>query len=336
MYSGSVKLPWLLVLTLVPAAAGAQVPPPPEGAPTTPALERLLAQHQVQSIADGFTFADGAFWHRLGFLLFADGPRSRIHRWDPRSGLNVFREPSDNAIAFGLDPEGRLLSAEQAQRRISRTEADATTVTLVDRFEGKRLNSPNDLIVATDGAVFFTDPPYGLPNQTQGKELDFQGVFRLAPDGRLTVVSRDMPRPNGIGLSPDGRTLYVSDSERRELRSFTLTSDGSASGSKQVAQITPWKSSVRGVPDGLALDADGHVYVAGPGGVWVFAANGGRLGVIPVPETPSSCAFGDPDGKTLYITARTRLYKIRMTVAGLPRSVKAPPRAPRSDPSRSQ
>jgi gluconolactonase len=334
MYSGSVKLPWLLALALVPSSAGAQVPPPPEGAPTTPALQRLLAQHQVEAVADGFTFADGACWHRLGFLLFADPPRSRIHRWDPRSGLNVFREPSDNATAFALDAQGRLLAAEQSTRRISRTEDDANTVTLVDKFEGKRLNSPNDLVVAADGAVYFTDPPYGLPGQTQGKELDFQGVFRLAPDGHLTVVSRDMPRPNGIGLSPDGRTLYVSDSERRELRAFSLREDGGASASRRLAEIAPWKSSVRGVPDGLTLDGEGHVYVAGPGGVWVFAANGGRLGVIPIAETPASCAFGDADGKTLYITARTRLYKIRMSIAGLPRSIKRTP--PGADPSRSQ
>jgi gluconolactonase len=336
MYSGGVKLPWLLALLLVPAAVGAQVPPPPEGAPTTPALKRLLDQDQVASVADGFQFAVGAFWHRLGFLLFADAPRSRIHRWDPRGGLNVFREPSDNAVAFALDPQGHLLAAEQAERRISRTEDDATTITLVDRFEGKRLNSPNDLIVAADGAVYFTDPPYGLPGQTQGKELDFQGVFRLAPDGHLTVISREMPRPNGIGLSPDGRTLYVTDSERGELRAFTLRNDGSALGSRRLAEINPWKASVHGVADGLALDADGHVYVAGPGGVWVFAENGGRLGVIPTPETPSSCAFGDSDGKSLYITARTRLYKIRMKVAGLPRGPKAPSQRPRSDPSRSQ
>jgi gluconolactonase len=328
-----VKLQWLLALALAPAALGAQVPPPPEGAPSTPALVRLLADSQVQAVADGFQFAVGAFWHRLGFLLFADAPRNRIHRWDPRGGLNVFRSPSDNAVAFALDPQGRLLAAEQAERRISRTEEDATTVTLVDRFEGKRLNSPNDLVVASDGTVFFTDPPYGLPGQTQGKELDFQGVFRLAPDGHLTVVSRDMSRPNGIALSPDGRTLYVSDSDRSELRGFTLRDDGSASGSQRLAQIAPWKAGVRGVPDGLALDAEGHIYLAGPGGVWVFDANGGRLGVVPVPETPSSVAFGDADGKTLYITARTRLYKIRMTVAGLSRGAKAS--APKPGPSSS-
>lgn len=301
----------------VVATVSGQVPPPPEGAPTTPALRRLLVSPDVQAIVSGFLYAEGPLWRPDGYLLFADSPRNRIHRWDPRVGLAVLREPSDNATALAFDLQGRLLATEHANRRISRTEKDATIVTLVDRYEGKRLNSPNDLVVATTGAVYFTDPPYGLPKQTEGKELDFQGVFRLDPDGRLTLLVRDMPRPNGIGLSPDERTLYVSDSERSELRAFPLAADGSVGPMRVLAELRPWKSGVQGVADGLTLDAQGRLYVTGPGGVWVFDPHGGRLGVIATPEPPAACAFGDADGKGLYITARTRVYKVRTNVAGL-------------------
>lgn len=297
---------------------GAQVPPSPEGAPTTPALERLLAEPEVQHIADGFVYAEGPLWNPDGYLLFADSPRNRLNRWTPNAGVSVYREPSGFATAFAWDRGGRLLATEHQNRRISRTERDGTVTTVVDRYRGKRLNSPNDLVVARDGTIYFTDPPYGLPRQSEGKELDFQGVYRLATDGTLTLLARDMPRPNGIGLSRDGRTLYVTDSERAELRALTLTASG-VSASRVLAEMRPWKPGVQGVPDGLALDNAGHIFATGPGGVWVFDGNGGRLGVIATPETPAACAFGDADRKTLYITARTRLYRIRLKVAGLQR-----------------
>jgi YD repeat-containing protein len=304
----------VLVAAWVYVASG-QVPPPPEGAPSTPALKRLLDQHEVESVAEGYAYAEGPLWHPDGYLLFADSPRDRLLKWDPRTrSVSVFREPSGAATALGFDREGRLLATEHRNRRISRTEPDGSIVTLVDRYEGKRLNSPNDFVVARDGTVFFTDPPYGLPRQVEGKELDFQGVYRLDPDGRLRLLVRDMVRPNGIGLSPDQRTLYVTDTERKHLRAFRLRDDGTVDAGRVLANMQPWKSGVQGVPDGLAVSAEGHVLATGPGGVWVFDANGGRLGVIPTPEPPAACAFGDPDGKMLYITARSRVYRIRMTV----------------------
>jgi gluconolactonase len=297
--------------------AGFQVPPPPEGAPTTPALQRLLAQREVDSIADGYAYAEGPLWHRDGYLLFADSPRDRLHKWDPASkAVTVFREPSAGATALGFDHQGRLLATEHRNRRISRTEPDGSIVTVVDRFEGKRLNSPNDFVVGRDGTLFFTDPPYGLLRQVEGKELDFQGVYRLDRDGRLRLLVRDMVRPNGIGLSTDGRTLYVTDSDRAHLRAFTIREDGSVDGGRVLAEMRPWKAGVQGVPDGLAVSAHNHILVTGPGGVWVFDPKGGRLGIIPTPEPPSACTFGDADGKTLYITARSRVYRIRMTVGG--------------------
>ena len=292
-----------------------QVPPPPEGAPTTPALTRLLADREVESVAGGYAYAEGPLWHPGGYLLFADSPQDRLHKWDPDSTtVTVFREPSGAATALGFDGQGRLLATEHKNRRISRTEPDGSIVTVVDHFEGKRLNSPNDFVVARDGTIFFTDPPYGLPRQVEGKELAFQGVYRLDLDGRLRLLVRDMVRPNGIGLSPDGRTLYVTDSERAELRAFAIRDDGTVDQGRVLATMRPWKAGVQGVPDGLVVTAQGHALVTGPGGVWVFDPKGGRLGVIPTPEAPAACTFGDPDGKMLYITARSRVYRIRMTV----------------------
>jgi sugar lactone lactonase YvrE len=311
---------WIARFAIAGVAAAAlpgarQVPPPPEGAPTTPALMRLLDGREVESVSGGYQYAEGPLWHPDGYLLFADSPRDRLLKWDPASNrAAVFREPSAGATALGFDGEGRLLATEHRNRRISRTDRDGSIVTVVDRYEGKRLNSPNDFVVSRTGSIFFTDPPYGLPRQEEGKELDFQGVYRLDPDGRLRLLVRDMVRPNGIGLSPDERSLYVSDTERRHLRAFALRDDGSVDHGRVLAEMRPWKRGVHGVPDGLVVSSQGHVLVTGPGGVWVFDANGGRLGVIATPEPPAACGFGDADGKTLYITARTRVYRIRMTV----------------------
>jgi sugar lactone lactonase YvrE len=307
--------PLVVALATAGLLAAGQTPPPPEGAPTTPALTRLLADREVESVSGGYQYAEGPLWHPDGYLLVADSPRDRILKWDPATKLvTVFRQPSAGATALGFDAEGRFLATEHRNRRISRTERDGSIVTLVDRYEGKRLNSPNDFVVSRTGSIFFTDPPYGLPSQTEGKELDFQGVYRFDPDGRLRLLVRDMVRPNGIGLSPDERTLYVSDTERRHLRAFGVKDDGTVDEGRVLAKMQPWKSGVQGIPDGLVVTSQWHVLVTGPGGVWVFDANGGRLGVIPTPEPPAACAFGDADGKTLYITARTRVYRIRMTI----------------------
>jgi gluconolactonase len=307
----------ILVLGVAPLLA--QVPPPPERAPMTPALERLLARRaEVVSIASGLQFADGPFWHPEGHLLFADTPRDRVYRWHPREKLRTFRDPSSGTTAVALDREGRLLVAEQQAHRIARIEPEQTITTVVDRYEGTRLNGPHDLVVAPDGAIYFTDPVLGATSQREEQELDFQGVFRLAPDGRLTLLVRDLPRPNGIALSPDRRTLYLTDSQRAELLALPLGPDGDAAGTPRVlAAVKPWRPAMQGVPDGIAVAATGHIFVAGPGGVWVFDTNGGRLGVIATPETPSACAFGDKDRKTLFITARTRVYRVALRVAGL-------------------
>jgi gluconolactonase len=318
------QLEWVMAAVGIACAVvlRAQVPPPPEGAPMTPALERLLDDDEVEAVASGFQYAEGPAWRSDGYLLFADSPRNRIHRIDPKGNLALLREPSGGATALAFDEEGRLLATEHDTRRISRTDRFANVTTVVDRFEGKRLNSPNDLVVAPGGAIYFTDPPYGLPRQVEGKELDFQGVFRVDPDGRVALLVRDLSRPNGIALSPDLGTLYVTDTESSDLYAFPLAQDGVGPG-RVIATLNPWKPGVVGVADGIEIDETGRIYVAGPGGIWVFAPNGGRLGVIATPEPPAGCAFGGRDGTTLYITARTRLYRMGMNVKGLRRHAPA-------------
>jgi gluconolactonase len=311
------RLVWTLASACACVAAmRAQVPPVPEGAPSTPALERLLADDEVEAVASGFMYAEGPVWRRDGYLLFADSGRGRIHRWDAKTGVALSREPSGRASGLGFDASGSLLACEQETRRISRTDREANVTTVVDRFEGKRLNSPNDLTVTPEGAVYFTDPPYGLPRQQEGKELDFQGVYRVDPGGTVSLLVRDLPRPNGVAVSTDGKILYITDSESANLYAFPLLQDGTAGAGRVLATLKPWKAGVVGIADGIELDGDGRLYVAGPGGIWVFAPNGGRLGVIATPEPPAGSAFGGSGGRTLYITARTRLYAIRMKVSG--------------------
>lgn len=284
----------------------------PATKPADRGLSTLLAPGAtVEKVAGDLGFTEGPLWMPEGYLLFTDIPRNRIMRWHPTEGLSIFREPSQQANGLLRDRSGRLVAAEHAARRVSRTMPDGAIVTLVDKHEGKRLNSPNDLAEARDGSLYFTDPPYGLPQQKEGKELEINGVYRLAPDGALTLIASDFERPNGIGLSPDGKTLYVADTARQHVRAFDVQADGRLANGRVFGETKPWPGA-QGGPDGLKVDARGHVFVTGAGGVWVFDAAGKPLGVIETPETPANCAFGDADGKTLYITARTSVYRIRL------------------------
>jgi sugar lactone lactonase YvrE len=283
---------------------------------TKPSAERLaevLAPGAaVEKVAGDFGFTEGPVWHPDGYLLFTDIPRNRIMRWHPTEGVSVFREPSQQANGLIVDRQGRLVAAEHAARRVSRTEADGRVVTLVDRYDGKRLNSPNDVVEARDGALYFTDPPYGLPQQKEGKELEVNGVYRVVPaDGTLTLLADDFERPNGLAFSPDGRTLYIADTARQHVRAFDVRPDGTLASGRVFGTMTPWPGA-QGGPDGMKVDAQGRVFVTGAGGVWVFDATGAVLGVIETPEVPANCAFGDADGRTLYITARTSLYRVRL------------------------
>jgi sugar lactone lactonase YvrE len=301
----------LTTLTILLAGA-ASVAAQPGTKPSNEGLAQVLAQGAtVEKLAGDFGFTEGPVWHPDGYLLFSDIPRNRIMKWHPTEGVSVFREPSEQSNGLIFDRDGRLVAAEHAARRVSRTEADGRIVALAERYEGKRLNSPNDVVQASHGAFYFTDPPYGLPQQKEGKELEVNGVYRLATDGTLTLVADDFERPNGLAFSPDGKTLYIADTAKQHVRAFDVVANGSLANGRVFGTMTPWPGA-QGGADGMKVDAQGRVFVTGAGGVWVFDAKGTILGVIETPETPANCAFGDADGKTLYITARTGLYRIKL------------------------
>jgi gluconolactonase len=262
----------------------------------------------VENVAGNFQFTEGPVWvASKGELLFSDIPANRIVRWS-NGKAETFRAPSGNSNGLTLDKQGRLLACEHGNRRVSRTEPDGTVVTLADRYDGKRLNSPNDIVCKSDGAIYFTDPPYGVtPDQ---RELDFQGVYRISPDGKtLTLLVKDFLRPNGIALSPDEKTLYVADTQRDHVRAFDIASDGSITNGRVFCQVT--------FPDGIKLDTAGNLYAAARTGVEVFDPTGKSIGIISVPQQPANLAFGDADWKTLYIAGRTSLYRVRITIPGI-------------------
>jgi len=271
---------------------------------------------EVQRVAGGLGFTEGPVW-LADYLLFSDIPNSRICRWREAPGgpvLTTFRHPSGNSNGLTLDRQQRLLACEHGNRRVSRTEYDGTIVTVADRYEGKRLNSPNDVVVRTDGSIYFTDPPYGLPHLTEGKELPFNGVYRIAPDGSLQLLVSDFERPNGLAFSPDETTLYVDDSARRHIRAFPVHSDGALGDGYLFADM---QSPDTGSPDGMKVSEDGTIFCTGPGAVWVFSSQGELLGRIVPPERPANLAWGNADRRTLYITAQTSVYRIPLNVRGV-------------------
>ena len=277
-------------------------------------MEEILAPNaKVEKVVGGFEFTEGPVWHPDGFLLFSDIPANTIYQWRPGEETTIFRRPSGNANGNTLDRSGRLVTAEHGNRRVSLTENDGEIVTLVSQYQGKRLNSPNDLAVRSDGSIYFTDPPYGI--ESEQEELGFYGVYRLAPDGTLTLLVDDFVRPNGIVLSPDETKLYVNDSQEGHIRVFDVRSDGKLDNGKLFAKLEP--PSKEGAADGMEVDIEGNIYSTGPGGVWIFSPDGDLLGIIETPEVPTNLAWGDRDYKTLYITANTSVYRIPLKISGI-------------------
>ncbi|HVZ54989.1 MAG TPA: SMP-30/gluconolactonase/LRE family protein [Pseudolabrys sp.] len=282
-------------------------------------LGNIIAQDAtIERIGSRFHFTEGPVWDAAGGCLhFSDIPASVIHQWRPGDGISVYRAPSGKSNGLTRDREGRLIVCEHAGRRVSRIEADGSATTVAAHYKGRRLNSPNDVVVKSDGAIYFTDPPYGL-NPVFGvaeyAELDFAGVYRVPPDGgEIELLTADCT-PNGLAFSPDESKLYVADTEENHVLVFDVDGAGRLLGGRLFAQI-PGNSLA---PDGIKVDRAGRVFVTGAGGVWVFEPNGARLGVIPVPELPANLAWGDDDWSTLYITARTSIYRIRTKTAGMP------------------
>jgi len=274
---------------------------------------------RLERVAGGFTFTEGPIWHPAeNWLLFSDIAESRQWLWDIARGLRLFRRPSNQANGNCFDPEGRVVSCEHASSALVRHEHDGKLVRpLAWQFEGRALNSPNDVICDSAGRLWFTDPAFGRLRPDLGivreQELDFQGVFRLDPDGRLDCVARDFRQPNGLCLSADERVLFVNDSWAGHIRRFSVGADGSLSDGAVWADVS---GEGAGVPDGMKLDLDGRLYCNGPGGVHVFSAGAVHLGVIATPEKSTNFCFGGPERRDLFITASTSVYRVRTLARG--------------------
>jgi gluconolactonase len=286
-----------------------------------PAMRRIAPDDpKVELIQGGFQFLEGPVWDsRRGALIFSDIPANTMYEYRPGAGVSVFRQPSRHTNGNTLDGRGRLLSCEHSGRQVTRTEADGAVTPLATHFEGKRLNSPNDIVVRGDGTIVFTDPPYGIQSERMGmpaaQELDFHGVYRLDADGTLSLLVDDFERPNGLAFSPDQTLLYIDDTARAHIRVFTVTAEGRLAGDRVFAELN---APEEGRPDGMKVDREGNVYCTGPGGAWVFNPLGALLGKIVMPERTANLAWGDGDWQSLYLTASTSLYRLRLGVAGIP------------------
>jgi gluconolactonase len=269
----------------------------------------------VQLVATGFEFTEGPAWmEERNTLLFSDIPGNRILQLASDGGVTIFRTCSGKSNGLTRDKQGRLIACEHGNRRVTRTESDGTMTILADKYQGGKLNSPNDVVVKSDGAIYFTDPSYGI--KTHQQEQPVEGVYRISADGKkLSLVCGDFERPNGLAFSPDETILYIDDSKRCHIRAFKVEDDGSLSGGFVFHDMN---ISTPGAPDGMKVDQEGRVYCTGAGGVWVFEPDGKHLGTIVVPEKPSNCAWGDSDWRSLYITARTSVYRMRVTTPGVP------------------
>jgi gluconolactonase len=339
-----------------PAMNAASGGPPageaPQAVPVTverldPGLNLIVPDHPIlEKVATGpgFKWTEGPVWIPAGYLLFAEIPSNSIHKWTPGQGVSIFMQPSgykDSAPFNGpepgsngmtLDSRGRLTVGGHAQRdvwRLEQVNPKAQVTILADSYQGKRLNSPNDLVYKSDGALYFTDPPYGLPTQKDNdpaKQLKMNGVYRLpgafqqkpgTPPNRaqLQLLVSDLPRPNGIAFSPDEKYLYVNSTEPRKLwMRYTVKPDGTLTEAKLLFDAT---SDTRvGNPDGMRVDAKGNIYSAGPAGVWIFSPEGKHLGTIDIPEKVGNVTFGGPDLKTLYVAASSSIYRISLKVPG--------------------
>ena len=297
-----------------------------------PRLDELIAADaRIEVVATGFEWAEGPVWDRkAGHLLLSDIPRNSVMKWTRQRGVELFmkpagytgvadygREPGSNGLL--IDAQGRLILMEHGDRRVARMDADGGKVTLADRYQGKRLNSPNDGALKSNGDIYFTDPPYGLPKQwgDARRELDFCGVYRWS-NGVLTLLTGELSRPNGIGFSPDEKLLYVanSDPKRAIWMVYPVEADGTLGAGRVFADVTAMAGrELPGLPDGLKVDARGNLWATGPGGVHIYTPEGKRLGRIDTGEATANVAWGD-DGSTLYITADMYLCRVRTKVRG--------------------
>ena len=286
-----------------------------------PRLREVMDEGEgLEQLAGDFTFTEGPIWHPVErHLTFSDIHANRQYRWSEADGVAVYREPSNMANGNTYDRQGRMLTCEHATSRVVRTEPDGSVVTLASHYQGKELNSPNDIVVRRDGTIWFTDPTYGRRDGVgvaRELQLAFRGVFRMGPDGEdLTAVRDDFDMPNGLAFTPDERTLLVADTPRMHIRRFACDENGVLSGGEVFAEST---GDGPGAPDGLKTDSAGHVFCAGPGGVHVYhPSDGACLGVIETPAFCANFAWGGEDFRTFFLTASTGLYRMRVKVPGI-------------------
>jgi gluconolactonase len=332
---------WALVGTIgLPFLQGQPAPPIGNVRRLDPALDNLISPlAKVERVASGFGFTEGPLWvRRDGSLLFSDLPNNAIMQWTQDGKVTVFRKPvfvgsypagtQVGSNGLTLDPEGFLISAEHGNRRIARTELvrnrepvyDGPVIVLADHYEARRLNSPNDVISKRNGDIYFTDPPglyRNFPEEPDApkQELNFNGLYRITAAGKLELLARDIPFPNGLAFAPDEKKLYVSNTRpEKKWMVYDVKPDGGIANGRVFLDMT--RESGEGVPDGMKVDEEGNLYATGPGGVLVVSPKGKHLGTIELPEIPSNCALGDADGQSLFITARTSVYRIRLKVPG--------------------
>jgi len=296
-----------------------------------PAIDKLIPKDaKIEVLGTGYQWSEGPVWWKAEkCLLFSDVPGNRIHQFVEGQGVSVFMEPSgytasepfegresgSNGLAF--DRQGRLVMCCHGDHSVVRIEKDGTRTVLADSYRGKRLNSPNDLVVHSSGAIYFTDPPYGLP-KPEAQELDFLGIYRISPAGELTLLHDQMTRPNGLAFSPDEKILYVAQSFRESpiWNAFPVKEDGSLGAAQKFFDASEWYGKLPGSPDGMKVDVHGNVWATGPGGVYVISPHGTLLGRIRTGQRTANCAFG-ADGSTLYMTAHRFICRIPTATKGM-------------------
>jgi gluconolactonase len=273
-----------------------------------------------EQLGTGFLFTEGPVWHpRERFLIFSDMPGDHMRRWSAREGVTTFRQPSSMGNGNTYDRQGRLLTCEHATSQVTRTEPDGRVVPIATHYQGATLNSPNDIVCRSDGAIYFTDPPFGRVKffgVERPQELAFQGVYRVGPDPRKPeLLVDDFDRPNGLCFSLDERRLFINDTARQHIRVFDVTPTGALASGRVWAET---RGDQPGAPDGMKIDSEGNVYCCGPGGIHVFSPAADLMEVLEVPEYTANFAWGDDDYRSLFITASTSLYRIRRRVPGRP------------------
>jgi len=284
----------------------------------SPKFWDLFAQDAaLDKIATGFGFTEGPVWDPRGFLYVSDEEKNVLSRVYPDGRVEAVLHIGD-PDGSTLDAKGRLVTTASVLRAIIRVKKDGQYKVLADRYEGKKFNSPNDIVLGPDGALYFTDPTLDLP-KGEKQEIPFQGVYRLDKRGKVRLLTKDLTQPNGLAFSPDGKRLYIDDTSKHEIRVYDVT----PSGELQNGRVFATEEGRGGVPDGMRVDISGNVYVTGPGGIWVWDSDGNHLGTILMPESTANFNWGDPGYQTLYITARTSVYRLKTKAHGFVRGARA-------------